>query len=200
MAIESLAQSPIFTPNYARAIVERWLTCPIDNWRKQQQQARFYTATVPRHQTHALTNQAVKSLIAELTRRGYAAAETRHKCPFDLLVNDSLRLEVKAANWTPRHGRPQFGRYQANVKRHQIDICDVLVFAIRGAVAWPWQFFIVPAQAVTGRTIEITSYDVGDYTGKYARFLGAWGIIADCESAAKSRTRQLSFCDNGGLL
>lgn len=91
---------------------------------------------------------------------------TPHKAPQDLLVNDILTVEVKAANRT--RTKHSSGRFQFNI-RQAADIFILYCFGPHPAT------FIIPGRLVKGlRQIAIYSKNPNAYAGKWSRFRDAW--------------------------
>jgi hypothetical protein len=136
-----------------------------------------------------LGHEVVNLVTAHLVAMGYTVETTSHKAHFDLLVNGTLRIEVKAANWTQRACKPQYGRYKANLRKNR---ADLFIMACNDGC---WRFFIIPSAEIRSRSLEITSYDVSRYTGQYAPFLERWGLIDQTAAAVAGRTRQLELSE-----
>lgn len=167
----------MLTTHHAADLVNAWLTDPIDRWRIDAQRRRFIkpAKTSPAtDQRHSLGSEAVATAGQALAALGYASAETSHKAPYDLLVNDCLKIEVKAARWTDRAGGG--GRYQADLKRRQRLIADLVLFGLKDAGGWQW--LVIPADDITSRTLTVTSRNLSDYAGKYRPYVGAWSNVA----------------------
>lgn len=125
----------------------------------------------------AVTHRLVKRLRAQ----GYSVDLTTHKTPFDLFVNGA-RVEVKASHWNERKTSAGVrGRYQGTLRNRDADL--VILVAVNGSD----HHFIIPRGIIGGRkTVEITSYDVNAYSGRYAPFLEAWGVLAaKCEASTR---------------
>jgi hypothetical protein len=59
--------------------------------------------------------------VASLLRRhGFAVTYTNHNCPYDLLVNETARVEVKCASYRPLAGREDDLGWSFNIHRHGI--------------------------------------------------------------------------------
>lgn len=162
----------MLTTTHAAELVNAWLVDPIDRWRIDAQRRRFVKPATD--QRHGLGAEAVLVAGQALAALGYASAETTHKAPYDLLVNDCLKIEVKAARWTSRAGGG--GRYQADLKRRQRLIADVVLFGLKDAGAWRW--LVIPADDITSRTLTVTSRDLGEYAGRYRPYVSAWSNVA----------------------
>lgn len=147
--------------------------------RKQEQAARFARPAGP--DQHQLARQ-VERLVARLAADwGYRSWFTPHKSPFDIWI-ENVRVEVKASNWQ------QAGRYQARIRNHQADL--IIFDAINGSD----HFFIIPmAMVIPRQTVEVTRYDVSEYSGRWAVFLEAWNVLHQAIENAPSRPVQLAL-------
>lgn len=176
------------TPARAVELTHWWdiTNDPLNTWSRQQKQARFIQPTRA-SKTHALGRKVCGFVRQRIEARGLAVNETTHKKSFDLWIQDVMHVEVKAANWTRRSaGR---GRFQAHLGKTQVKDSDLIIMGCKNG---DWHYFVIPADRVTGPTIEITSYDVEDYTGQYAPYLEAWHLLeTTLASAARNRPRQL---------
>lgn len=116
----------------------------------------------PRRVLAGAMETEVKGCLADL---GYIATGTSHKAHFDLLVA-GVRVEVKASIWN--------GRYQANLRDNRFDVLVIGCLGAGGDLA----FFVIPADQVRGLShVKITKQDPNEYQGRFAPFLGAWGVI-----------------------
>ncbi len=169
--------------------LKSWHYCrqPIDD------QAAQPVAANHRPDTHEFGREAEQQVTEQLEKRGYTVSQTSHKAPFDLLAQKdgkALEVEVKGANWTPRARRPQYGRFQANIRNK----ADMVIFACKNGT---WHYFCIPARSITGRTMSITSYQVEAYRGRYAKFLEAWPVVDFELKTAAPKACQLSFLEGG---
>lgn len=162
------------SPIRAAALCRFWDVTldPLEKWRRRQEAARFI-CPAPANQTHRLGQQVCDRVEARLEQMGYTVNQTTHKSSFDLWVDGRLHIEVKAANWT-RRANPRYGRFQAHLGRSQIRDADLVIFGCKNGT---WHYFVIPADQITGPTLDITSYDVKRYAGRYAPYLEAWDLI-----------------------
>lgn len=178
------------TPDYAAQLCRWWdiTTDPLARFAKQQLAARFVKPTQA-SQRQALGRQVCDRVQTRLEAMGYQVDQTTHKKSFDLWVNDILHVEVKAAHWTSNGHR---GRFQAHLGKNQLREADLLIFGCKNGV---WHYYIIPTAEITSQsTLDITSYDVRAYKGKYARYLEAWTMVeTGLATAARNRPRQLPF-------
>ena len=115
----------------------------------------------PRRVLAVAMEREVQNRLADL---GYVVTGTSHKAHFDLLVC-GVRVEVKASVWSG-------ARYGAALRDSD---ADVLVLGCLGA---DLRFFVIPFDQVRGLSyLKITSRDPANYKGRFAPFLGAWGVI-----------------------
>lgn len=157
-----------------------WLNNPIDRWR-QDFQRRYPAAPVRAklYHTHRLGAEAVGLVIEALEDLGIEASSTSHKAPYDLILADGRKVEVKAARWTRRTESKKYGRYLANLKHRQRNIADVVIFGCQRPRRWYW--FIIPTRAISGRTLAITSQDPEAYSGRYREYLDAWRLVTPAQ-------------------
>lgn len=102
----------------------------------------------------------------QLYRQGHQIELQSYHSSFDLLVDGTIRVEVKASRWNDVRRR-----YQANVRNS----ADFVVFC---AVNGTFHFFVIPGKEIGSRqNIAIFSHDPAEYGGKWARFLDAWDLI-----------------------
>lgn len=149
------------------------------------------TLTSPRQREQQRLAREAEELVARHVRTlGYQAYPTTHKCPFDLWVADqqgrAIRVEVKISLY---HESKAGGRYQADVRQHHE--ADLLVFITRNGRDWP---FVIPmADIAPRRNVAIWSYCPADYTGQWARYLGAWEYLRRAIETIPPQPRQLSL-------
>ena len=100
---------------------------------------------------------------------GYHVYLNGHNERFDLIVNGTLRVEVKGALWTSSSTRQ--GRYQFNTRQHP-DVYILHCLPVPGAD------FIIPGREIGSRTnIAIWSHDPTQYKGQWAKYLNRWDLI-----------------------
>lgn len=135
----------------------------------------------PRDPRRLLAESAEREAAIRLLLEGHAVERTPgHNDRYDLLVDDRLRVEVKAARWTRTRGNR--GRYQAHIHNRADVVCWLL--------ANTGQWFVVPVDALSPRRcIAIWSYDARDYSGIWSEYLGAWGLIDDLVHEVKAGGR-----------
>lgn len=147
--------------------------------REDQQKARFRR---PNAHNHYPLARAVEQKVARIAAGlGYRVWTTTPNSPFDLWV-EGCRVEIKASRWQA------CGRYQAAVRNHAADL--VVFDAIYGID----HFFIIPMdQVVPRQTIEVTSYEVAKYSGRWAAYLEAWIWLQQAIERCPRRPIQLTF-------
>jgi len=108
----------------------------------------------------------VESIAADiLSFRGHVVHLTTHTCPWDIWAGGA-KVEVKAARWCVQ-------RYQAAVRNHQADLLLLACVTKPGDLVW----FVIPGRAVgQRRNLAIWSYNPSDYSGQWAKYLGAWDV------------------------
>jgi len=133
-------------------------------------------ATDPRRE---LADSAEREAMIRLLLDGHAVEPTRAwGARYDLLCDGVLRVEVKAARWTPTTGGR--GRYSCLYHNR----ADVLLWLCADVGQW----FIIPTDALGDRRgLAIWSYDPADYSGLWRPYLGAWHILPDQVREASER-------------
>lgn len=165
---------------------------PVDQLRRQQRQDQFILGYILRGgDRHDLSKAAQADLVRLLRFQGLAVETTPHKDKIDLVITDPtghvIKAELKAASWTLRALQPKYGRYKADIRRHQLEAADLVIFGcwVGGpATRSCWYWFVIPAAAVSSRSLEITRKDPANYAGKYRRYLGAWDVLWQALSRA----------------
>jgi len=137
--------------------------------RAAEQSQRFrYVQARPRVEDprRALAHQVESDIAGRLRAQGYHVARTAPNARFDLLVN-GLRVEVKAATWSPDRGR-----YAANLRGNQ---ADVLVFGCQNSAL---HYFVIPFDRVRGQHfLQVSSHDPERYAGRWRAYLEAWYVL-----------------------
>ena len=104
-----------------------------------------------------------------LTGLGYDVRTNGHNDTADLIVNDSLRVEVKASFWVSHKTRK--GRYQWNT-RQSPDLFILFCMGTNGHA------FVIPGTEIGDRTnIAVWSRDPERYAGQWAGHLDDWEHI-----------------------
>ena len=168
-------------------LVTTWQPDPVDTMRREQKTREMLARVLgsrPADHRHELAREAEGLAAARLRSLGYGGEKTAHRAPYDFLVNGCLRVEVKVSNWRQQPGR-RGGRYQANIHNS----ADLVIFLARGGTdTW----FVMP-MAIAGRSVTIRDYRADRTAGKYAPYLGAWGLVGWACALASGRARQLGL-------
>lgn len=128
-----------------------------------------------------LARQIESAIAHRLMEAGHLVNPTSHASRFDLLVDDCLQVEVKAATWRS-HARG--GRYQFNYH----NAADILIAC---CVNLAVHHYVIPTAELGDRSyLAITSPDPGQYTGQWATYLGAWDLIDRAIERARQETHQ----------
>lgn len=107
--------------------------------------------------------------IYELEKLGFNVHPNGYHDHADLIINDHLRVEVKASLWTSHKTRA--GRYQFNTRQHP----NLYILYCLGHNRTA---FVIPGKAIGNRrNIAIWSQDPEDYNGQWAKYRQAWHII-----------------------
>lgn len=108
---------------------------------------------------------------AHLARAGYHLTRNGYHSPADILVNDTIRIEVKGSLWVKALSRK--GRYQFNTRNN----CDFYILYCIGTRS---RCFVIPHDAIGERkNVAIWSEDPRRYKGQWSRYLNAWHLIAE---------------------
>ena len=122
---------------------------------------------------------AEKFICTELIERGHTAnLVSDFNAPFDILVNDFLPVEVKAAKVTYRKVRHNYyrRRYQFKLtsKLQRQDYLFCLVAVDDNGELFT---FVIPSAFIGDRqTISLTSHP-NSYKGQWSKYLNAWNWI-----------------------
>ncbi len=129
---------------------------------------RLINDDTPNHMPFA--NQVERWTAAQLIHRGYRVELTPHTHPFDLWLDDRIRVEIKGAQ--PYYSQAnRYHRYQAELRNHQTDLLIFICIADFDQN----HAFIIPHTALgRRRNLVISSLDPRDYTGQWAPYLEDW--------------------------
>lgn len=97
---------------------------------------------------------------------GYTAEAMKPRYPYDLLVDDAVKVDVKAGKCY--HG--QAGSFYTFSLEKRAPTCDLFIaYCIRddGEVH---KIYVIPSSALTG----LTQLSIGVHRSKYDRYLSAW--------------------------
>lgn len=118
-----------------------------------------------------IANIAEDHAILDLERLGYNVHSNGYHDHADLVVNDILRVEVKASTWVKHKNRK--GRYQFNTRNHP-DLYLCYCIGTQGAC------FVIPGPTIGDRqNIAIYSQDPQEYQGQWAQYFEAWHIVKE---------------------
>jgi len=104
-----------------------------------------------------------------LKLRGYTVRHNGHNDHADLVIDDTLRVEVKASLWTGhKHSR---GRYQFNTRQSP----DLYVLVCVGSAG---HAFVIPGHVIGDRAnVAIWSQDPTAYKGQWSPYLDHWHLV-----------------------
>ena len=146
-------------------------TDPID--RLHQENLQFLKAQRWAPDSCVPFGRDVEQWTARLLRQmGYEVEVTAHRHPFDLLVNGSIRVEVKGARLNYLAARRSY-RYQAEIRNDSAEVVLLVCedeFGLR-------HVFVLPAGVVRAGNVTIWNRDPVAYRGQWAPYLGAWGWL-----------------------
>lgn len=125
-----------------------------------------------RHEhARAVQTAAEDTVISLLQDAGYDVESDGHCYPCSLLINGTLRVEVKGALWT-KHKRSK-GRYQFNTRQN----ADVYILA---CLTHAPRFFVIPGNVIGAReNVAIWSEFPSKYCGKWATYCDNWNVIKE---------------------
>jgi len=144
-----------------------------------------YAAPDPRRLLARMVERAVAFKIAE---RGFRVHHTSRGARCDLIVEDSLRVEVKASTWQERSNRNVGGFYQFFYHNQ----ADLLIACCCNE---DYHYLVIPVRDLGDRrNIRITSLDPADYCGQWVVYLEAWQRLeAAVDHAVRAQVYQRSF-------
>jgi len=111
----------------------------------------------------------IVAAIRDLTERGYNVHVNPANAHSDLVICNTLTIEVKASLWT-RHNHSK-GRYQFNSQPG----ADLYILA---CMTHAPRYFVVPGRVIAGKAnVAIWSEYPSKYVGRWTQFCDAWHII-----------------------
>jgi len=153
-------------------------------FKRQRDEAKRMRYVKPVEPHKAFARQIERDVMYLLAERGHLVTKQKRNARFDILVDDALRVEVKASKW---YANNHSGRYQANIHNR----CDLVVFV---CVNGSHHHFVIPQHEIGDRSnIAVWSYEPEDYTGQWSPFLEAWPVLETAVQSARLRPYQLSF-------
>jgi len=140
-------------------------------WRSECQAYRFGPKVRPTAYEHrqwlgAMAEQKAATLIADL---GHKVTPQDHNDRCDLVVDDGLRVEVKASRWTD--AQRGSGRYQALWHNE----ADLVAWYLVDADVW----YVIPTSEFDRPTnVAIWSRDPDKYTGRWSVYQERWDLLS----------------------
>ena len=102
-------------------------------------------------------------------RFNYKCEKTSPRYPYDVLVEDAVKIDVKASN-PYRHNNTRW--YSCNIEKRQ-QTCDIyVIFCIDEGTT---KLYIIPSAVMSGKT----QFSIGMNTSMYDKYLNRWDIISD---------------------
>lgn len=168
----------------------------LNEWNKQLKARNFMWGRLIAQQLDpnlALGREAEALVAGKLAALSYQVTATSYKATCDLIVNDTLRIEVKAALWHKEADlQRNRGRYQARIHKRQQ--ADLVILMVRSG--WGDSFFVIPHSELAGqRSITIRCHNVQSYTGRFSGYLEAWELIELALEVLKNQPYQLSLVE-----
>lgn len=165
-------------------------------------------APVGRRRLHSV---ATVQIAAQLRRMGLDVQATSPLTGADLLVNDTVRISVRAALRTARQQRVQVGERLYHYQRHSWQFnfhrhgrvgrryCDYFIclpVALGHTAPNLHEALIIPWKARRGKTLDIPRQP---YEGWYAKYRDAWEQLRRrCEAARRARHVEPTEADIDG--
>ena len=115
----------------------------------------------------ALGVEGEKIIASYLRHQGFDVKETSVKNPYDLLVNDCVKVDVKTANTSHIRGCPVHA-YRLAKRDHT---CDFYIFF----EADTFKSYVVPACKCQGQV----QVEMGTDSKRYAKYFGAYHLISE---------------------
>lgn len=116
-------------------------------------------------------------IVEVMEKCGLQSSRCRVRYPYDVLVEDCVKIDVKSSNRVIAHG---FEMYSSNIEK-DLQTCDVyVIYCIEnGDVS---KTYIIPSVVLSGKT----QFSVGVKSSKYDKFLNRWDIITKYVEFMKS--------------
>lgn len=115
-----------------------------------------------------------------LETKGLNCEITSVKCPYDLLVNGCVKIEVKVANISKAKGFEMYS-FGIHKKRHT---CDVFIGFCLDDKQNIKKTYIIPGHTLCG----LSQLSVGVFCSKYDKYLDNWDCIKTISDAFKGLT------------
>lgn len=123
---------------------------------------------LPRGKNETMVGIDAENKVADILKMlGYKAITTPTRFPYDILVDDCVKIDVKCANASYVRGTPIHAYRIAKT----MPTCDIYVCCELDSE----RYYIIPAHKCTGQT----TIEMGIDSKKYAIYLDQWEIIGD---------------------
>ncbi len=106
-----------------------------------------------------------------LTDRGFSVVRMPQNFPYDLLVDDAVKVDVKAS----RLYRGKLGNFYTYNLEKKYATCDLYILFALDDESNIVDTYIVPSKFV----INNTQISIGEFNSKYHKFKDRWDYIAD---------------------
>lgn len=103
-----------------------------------------------------------------LSAHDYDCEHTKPRYPYDLLVNGSIKIDVKCCNLY----RSKTGNFYTFNLEKAMPTCDIFVCYCIDANAVQ-KIYIIPSCALSGKT----QLSIGEKNSKYDKYIGNWDVI-----------------------
>lgn len=105
----------------------------------------------------------------DLESRGYSVERMKTRYPYDMLVNDSIKVDVKGSK---KYMGKAGNFYSFNLEKN-CATCDIFILCLVGSRDDVEKILIVPASAVQHNT----QISIGEITSKYMKYVDRFDIL-----------------------
>lgn len=119
-----------------------------------------------------------KFIYNKLTKMGYKVERMSHKHPYDLLVNDAIKIDVKSAK--PYLSRGSGSRVHTFSLNKDKPTCDIYILVALDEKSDYERIFVIPSYFIPMKMINLGT------NSKYNRFINAWDYIKKFDDFYKS--------------
>lgn len=112
---------------------------------------------------------------------GFNVKLMKQKYPYDLLVNDNIKIDVKSGKMY----KGEFAMYTFNLEK-RFPTCDIFVAYCLTENREILKTYVIPSKILSGKT----QLSVGVHASKYDEYLDNWGCLEVYEDFYKSIKKQ----------
>lgn len=118
------------------------------------------------------TGKKYEKIIKEiLENKGYEVSQMSQNFPYDLLVNDCLKIDVKSSHLY----KGKEGNFYTFRTGKRYATCDVYILVALDDLDKVVRTYIIPSSKV----IKNTQLSMGEYSSKYDIYLDRWDILTE---------------------